>query len=43
MAKYKKYVKLRKYIDGQPTDEYKKGSLIGTVESESKDACEKGN
>lgn len=42
MTKFKKYVKLRKYIDGEPTDEIKKGNLIGVVESDSKEACEKG-
>ena len=42
MAKVKKYVKLRRYINGEPTDEYKKGSLIAVVESSSKENCEKG-
>lgn len=42
MAKFKKYVKLRKYVDGEPTDEVKKGSLIGVVEANSKEDCESG-
>ena len=28
---YKKYVKLRKYVNGEPTDEIKKGNLIDDV------------
>ena len=28
---FKKYVKLRKYVNGVPTDEYKKGNLIAVV------------
>ena len=34
---YKKYIRLRKYINGKPTDEYKKGTLIGVVETCSSD------
>lgn len=39
---YKKYKKLRKYVNGVPTDEYKKGELIAIVQSESQTACENG-
>ena len=42
MAKFKKYIKLRRYINGEPTDEYKKGSLIAVVESSSKKKKKKG-
>lgn len=39
---FKKYIKLRKYVNDEPTDEYKKGELIAIVEVESKEACENG-
>ena len=42
MGKCKKNVELRRNINGEPTDEYKKGSLIAVVESSSKENCEKG-
>lgn len=31
---FKKYVKLRKYVNGVPTDEYKKGNLIAVVQAD---------
>lgn len=37
---FKKYVKLRKYVNGEPTDEVKKGVLIGIVEANSQSDCE---
>lgn len=39
---YKKYKKLRKYVNGTATDEYKKGDLIGTVQANSQSDCENG-
>lgn len=39
---YKRYVKLRKYVNGVATDEIKKGILIGIVESNSQSECENG-
>ena len=39
---YKKYVKLRKYVNGVATDEIKKGILISIVEANSKSDCENG-
>lgn len=39
---YKKFVKLRKYVNGNPTDEYKKGNLIGIVQSNTQSDCENG-
>lgn len=39
---YKKYVKLRKYVNGVATDEIKKGILIGIVEANSQSECENG-
>ena len=38
---YKKYLKLRKYVNGVATDEIKKGILIGIVEAKSQSDCEK--
>lgn len=39
---YKRYVKLRKYVNGVATDEIKKGILVGIVEENSQSACENG-
>ena len=39
---YKRYVKLRKYVNGVATDEIKKGILIGIVEANSQFDCEIG-
>ena len=39
---YKKYVKLRKYVNGEPTDEIKKGNLIEIITANSLEACENG-
>lgn len=39
---YKRYVKLRKYVNGVATDEIKKGILIDIVESNSQSECENG-
>lgn len=39
---FKKYVKLRKYVNGVPTDEYKKGNLIAVVQADDQNACENG-
>ena len=39
---YKKYVKLRKYVNGEPTDEIKKGNLIEIINANSLEACENG-
>lgn len=39
---FKKYVKLRKYVNGVPTDEYKKGNLIAIVQADNQQACESG-
>ena len=39
---FKKYVKLRKYVNGVPTDEYKKGNLIAVVQADSQRSCENG-
>lgn len=39
---YKRYVKLRKYVNGVATDEIKKGILVGIVEAESQSECENG-
>ena len=38
----KKYVKLRKYVNGVPTDEYKKGKLIAVVQADNQRSCENG-
>lgn len=40
---YKKYKKLRKYVNGVATDEYKKGELIGLVQANSLEECEGGD
>ena len=40
---FKKYVKLRKYVNGVPTNEYKKGNLIAIVESDNQQTCEQTN
>lgn len=40
---FKKYVKLRKYVNGEPTDEYKKGNLIAIVQADNQAACEQTN
>lgn len=40
--KFKKYIKLRKYVNDKPTEEYKKGNLVGIVESTDIKACENG-
>ena len=37
---FKKYVKLSKYVNGVPTNEYKKGNLIAIVESDNQKTCE---
>ena len=37
---YKKYVKLRKYVNGEPTDEIKKGNLIEIVDASNLKACQ---
>ena len=39
---YKKYVKLRKYVNGVATDEIKKGILIEIITANSLEACENG-
>ena len=39
---FKKYVKLRKYVNGVATDEYKKGNLIAVVQADSQQSCENG-
>ena len=39
---YKKYLKLRKYVNGVATDEIKKGILSGIVEANSQSECENG-
>lgn len=39
---YKRYVKLRKYVNGEATDEIKKGILIDLVEANSQSECENG-
>ena len=39
---YKKYVKLRKYVNGEPTDEIKKGNLIEIITANNLQACENG-
>ena len=39
---YKKYVKLRKYVNGEPTDEIKKGNLIERVNASNLKACQNG-
>ena len=39
---FKKYVKLRKYVNGVPTDEYKKGNLIAVVQADNHQACDSG-
>ena len=39
---YKKYLKLRKYVNGVATDEIKKGILVSIVESNSQSDCENG-
>ena len=40
---FKKYVKLRKYVNGVSTDEYKKGNLIAIVQADNQAACEQTN
>lgn len=37
---YKRYVKLRKYVNGEPTDEYKKGNLVEIITSDNINECE---
>lgn len=37
---FKKYQRLRKYVDGQYTDEVKKGDLIAIVDTTSQSDCE---
>ena len=39
---YKRYVKLRKYVNGEPTGEIKKGNLIEIVDAYNLEACENG-
>ena len=39
---YTKYVKLRKYVNGEPADEIKKGNLIEIITANSLEACENG-
>ena len=39
---FKKYVKLRKYVNGVPTDEYKKGNLIAVVQADNQQSWENG-
>ena len=39
---FKNYVKLRIYVNGVPTDEYKKGNLIAVVQADNQQACESG-
>lgn len=39
---YKRYVKLRKYVNGEPTGEIKKGNLIEIVDAYKLSACENG-
>ena len=39
---YKKYVKLRKYVNGEPRDEIKKGNLIEIVNADNLKACQNG-
>ena len=42
MALYNRYIKLQKYVNGEPTDEYKTGDPIDTVEWETLQGCENG-
>lgn len=42
MQKYKRYVKLQKYVNGVPTSEFKKGEFLAIVESQSQTSCEQG-
>ena len=42
MAKYFRYEKYQKYVNGVPTEEYKQGELIGIVDYDSKEDCESG-
>lgn len=40
MAEYKRYQKLERYVNGQPTGEYRQGDLIDVKEYESQEDCE---
>ena len=40
---YKRYVKLRKYVNGEPTDEYKKGNLVEVITTNTLKECEGTN
>lgn len=42
MALYNRYIKLQKYVNGEPMDEYKAGDKIDTVEWETLQGCENG-
>lgn len=42
MAKFYRYQKYQKYINGEPTDEYKEGELIGEFEYDNQQDCERG-
>ena len=42
MAIYNRYIKLQKYVNGEPRDEYKTGDLVDTVEWETLQGCENG-
>lgn len=42
MATYKRYQKYQKYVNGEPTNEYKQGEYIDTGEYDSKSDCEGG-
>lgn len=40
MAEYKRYQKLERYVNGQPTGEYRQGDLIDVKDYESQEDCE---
>lgn len=42
MATYKRYQKYQKYVNGEPTDEYKQGEYIDTSDYDSLSDCEGG-
>lgn len=42
MATYKRYQKYQKYVNGEPTDEYREGEFIDTGEYDSLEDCEGG-
>lgn len=40
---YKRYKMLRKWVNGEPQDEYKQGELIDSTEYVTMDECNEGN